>query len=247
MAGGLLDKEANLKKTSLNLKDKLFSDLLFGFQALLLVKVLASKLVTHLRDIMVAAWYDWQLWLQRPRYKAQKQILWTRSRVVLCWCSVALFNQPANKKGEKSFNRSKESNSLILWTMYGARNIQPTKRKTKIIEPTNPQDNKILPFERCPRPSYWAPPVPQTPRSPLCLRSSYLPLPVKGLFTHFTHLERNFLSHSIHLLNMVLKLIKNTINKKSEEEFKVNPCVLQEFGMDMLCAVCTLMSLSTLW
>jgi len=26
----------------------------------------------------------------------------------------ALFNQPANKKGEKSFNRSKESSSLIL-------------------------------------------------------------------------------------------------------------------------------------
>ena len=49
MAGGLLDKEANLKKTSLNLKDKLSSDLLLGFQALLLVKVLASKLVTHLR------------------------------------------------------------------------------------------------------------------------------------------------------------------------------------------------------
>ena len=55
MAGGLLDKETNLKKTSLNLKDKLFSDLLLGFQALLLVKVLASKLVTHLRDIMIAA------------------------------------------------------------------------------------------------------------------------------------------------------------------------------------------------
>jgi len=40
MAGGLLDKEANL---------------LLGFQALFLVKVLTSKLVTHLRDIMIAA------------------------------------------------------------------------------------------------------------------------------------------------------------------------------------------------
>ena len=56
MAGGLLDKEANLKrKKSLNLKDKLSSDLLLGFQALFLVKVLASKLVTHLRNIIIAA------------------------------------------------------------------------------------------------------------------------------------------------------------------------------------------------
>ena len=56
MAGGLLDKETNLKKNQvLTSKDKLFSDLLLGFQALLLVKVLASKLVTHLRDIMIAA------------------------------------------------------------------------------------------------------------------------------------------------------------------------------------------------
>ena len=211
------------KKTSLNLKDKLFSDLLLGFQALLLVKVLASKLVTHLRDIMIAAWYDWQLWLQRPRYKAQKQILWTRSIVVLCWCS----DQPTSKQkrldidqppkrvefsdplndvrglldGHGIFNQKREKN----------KNIEQTK---PINPPTNPKDNKILPFERCPRPSYWAPPVPQTPRSPLRLRSSCLPLPVKGLFTHFTHLERNFLSHSIYLLNMVLKLIENTICKQ---------------------------------
>ena len=32
----------------------------------------------------------------------------------------ALINQPANKKGEKSINCPKDSNSLILWTMYEA-------------------------------------------------------------------------------------------------------------------------------
>ena len=119
----------------------------------------------------------------------------------LCWCS----DQPTSKQNRQEIGQSTAQKSRILWSFEWctrpslARNIQPTKRKTKNIEqtkpinqPTNPKDNNILPFERCPRPSYWAPPVPQTPRSPLCLRSSYLPLPVKGLFTHFTHLKRIF-------------------------------------------------------
>ena len=111
-----------------------------------------------------------------------------------------------NQQTKKTRYPSTAQKSRILWSFerctrpsWWARNIRPTKRKTKNIEqtkpinqPTNPKDNKILPFERCPRPSYWAPPVPQTPRSPLCLRSSYLPLPVKRLLTHFTHLKRIF-------------------------------------------------------